>query len=111
MGIFHSLRFYTSEHHSATNHPISCHSGAYRYGNRITFGSGAAFPFADSYFLLARSDVGMFALNAQQRYFLFNQSVDMRKSFDGLSGLVQSQMGKDAFPVMCTSSWEKIYRK
>jgi transposase len=38
----------------------------------------------------------MFSLNAQQRYFLFSQPVDMRKSFDGLSGLVQSQMGKDA---------------
>lgn len=38
----------------------------------------------------------MFSLNAQQRYFLYAQPVDMRKSFDGLSGLVQNEMGKDA---------------
>lgn len=38
----------------------------------------------------------MFALNAGQRFFLYAQAVDMRKSFDALSGLVTTQMGKDA---------------
>jgi transposase len=37
----------------------------------------------------------MFGLSGQQRYFLFPQLVDMRKSFDGLSGIVTHQMGKD----------------
>lgn len=37
----------------------------------------------------------MFGLSGQQRYFLFPQAVDMRKSFDGLSGIVKEQMGKD----------------
>jgi transposase len=38
----------------------------------------------------------MFALSHHQRFFLFNQAVDMRKGFDGLSGIVQQQMSKDA---------------
>jgi len=29
------------------------------------------------------------------RYFLYNGSTDMRKSFDGLSGLVSSRLGQD----------------
>ncbi len=37
----------------------------------------------------------MFGLSGQQRYFLFPRLVDMRKSFDGLSGIVTHQMGKD----------------
>jgi transposase len=37
----------------------------------------------------------MFALSGAQRYWLYGQVVDMRKSFDGLSGLVTGQMGKD----------------
>ncbi len=37
----------------------------------------------------------MFGLSTQQRYYLYGQVVDMRKSFDGLSGLVTQQMGKD----------------
>jgi transposase len=37
----------------------------------------------------------MFGLSGQQRYFLFPQAVDMRKSFDGLSGIVTQQMGKE----------------
>ncbi len=37
----------------------------------------------------------MFGLSAQQRYFLYGQVVDMRKSFDGLSGIVTGQMGKN----------------
>jgi len=38
----------------------------------------------------------MFALTASQRFFLYNQPVDMRKAFDGLCGVVQQGMGKDA---------------
>lgn len=38
----------------------------------------------------------MFGLSHHQRFFLFSQAVDMRKGFDGLSGLVQNQMGRDA---------------
>jgi transposase len=37
----------------------------------------------------------MFGLSTQQRYFLFPHVVDMRKSFDGLSGIVTQQMGRD----------------
>ena len=37
----------------------------------------------------------MFGLSTQQRYFLYGEVVDMRKSFDGLSGIVSEQMGKD----------------
>jgi transposase len=37
----------------------------------------------------------MFSLSTQQRYFLYGEVVDMRKSFDGLSGLVREKMGKD----------------
>jgi transposase len=38
----------------------------------------------------------MFALTAAQRFFLFSQPVDMRKSFDALSGIVTGAMSKDA---------------
>lgn len=38
----------------------------------------------------------MFGLSHHQRFFLFSQAVDMRKGFDGLSGIVQQQMGRDA---------------
>jgi transposase len=38
----------------------------------------------------------MFALTASQRFFLFHQPVDMRKAFDGLTGIVQQEMGRDA---------------
>ena len=37
----------------------------------------------------------MFALTAAQRFFLYGQAVDMRKSFDALSGIVTTGMGKD----------------
>jgi len=37
----------------------------------------------------------MFALTASQRFFLYGEVVDMRKSFDGLSGIVTTSMGKD----------------
>ena len=38
----------------------------------------------------------MFGLSTQQRYFLYGEVVDMRKSFDALSGIVSAGMGKDA---------------
>lgn len=38
----------------------------------------------------------MFGLSPSQRFFLFHQPVDMRKGFDGLSGMVQQDMGQDA---------------
>lgn len=38
----------------------------------------------------------MFALSVSYRFYLFHQPVDMRKAFDGLSGIVQQQMGRDA---------------
>jgi transposase len=38
----------------------------------------------------------MFALTASQRFFLFREPVDMRKSFDALSGIVSARMSKDA---------------
>lgn len=38
----------------------------------------------------------MFGLNSSQRFFLYHQPVDMRKAFDGLSGVVQQEMGRDA---------------
>ena len=37
----------------------------------------------------------MLSLGPSQRYFLYRQATDMRKGFDGLSGLVLSQMEGD----------------
>lgn len=37
----------------------------------------------------------MFSLTSQERYFLFGGPTDMRKSFDGLCGLVREKMGRD----------------
>ena len=37
----------------------------------------------------------MFALTAQQSYFLYHQPTDMRKGFNGLSGLVRNELGKN----------------
>jgi transposase len=37
----------------------------------------------------------MFALTEAHRFYFYNQATDMRKSFDALSGLVRSAMGKD----------------
>ena len=34
----------------------------------------------------------MFCLTSSHRYYLHNQPTDMRKSFDGLSGIVQGQL-------------------
>ncbi len=39
----------------------------------------------------------MFALNESQKFFLYTKSTDMRKSFDGLSGLVRSGFQKNPF--------------
>ena len=37
----------------------------------------------------------MLNLSVHQRHFLYGKSVDMRKSFDGLSGLIRDQMHGD----------------
>lgn len=37
----------------------------------------------------------MFSLGSFHRYYLYQKPVDMRKGFDGLSGLVRNAMGKD----------------
>lgn len=39
----------------------------------------------------------MISLSSNQRYFLFRQNADMRKSFDGLSGFVTDGMGKNLY--------------
>lgn len=37
----------------------------------------------------------MIAFGPAQRYFLYREPADMRKGFDGLSGLVKSRLGRD----------------
>jgi len=37
----------------------------------------------------------MFSLTSSHRYYLYDQPTDMRKSFDGLSGIVQSQLQRN----------------
>lgn len=37
----------------------------------------------------------MFSLGSSHSYFLYSRPVDMRKSFDALSGLVREGLGKD----------------
>jgi len=37
----------------------------------------------------------MFSLTSSLRYYLYRYSTDMRKSFDGLSGLVQAKLMRD----------------
>lgn len=37
----------------------------------------------------------MFALTPQHRFFLYQQSCDMRKGFNGLSGLVRNELDAD----------------
>ena len=37
----------------------------------------------------------MFSLNSSVQYYLYKGTTDMRNSFDGLSGLVKSRLGKD----------------
>jgi transposase len=37
----------------------------------------------------------MFSLNSSLRFYLYQGVTDMRKSFDGLCGIVQSQLGRD----------------
>lgn len=37
----------------------------------------------------------MFALSSDNRFHLYGQPTDMRKSFDGLSGLVQNTLGRN----------------
>ncbi|MFZ4263849.1 IS66 family insertion sequence element accessory protein TnpB [Sphingobacterium sp. HJSM2_6] len=38
----------------------------------------------------------MFALGSSHRFYLFNGHCDMRKSFDGLCGLISSNMQRQA---------------
>ena len=38
----------------------------------------------------------MVSLSSTQRYYLWREPVDMRKSFDGLQGLVSHQIGRDS---------------
>ncbi len=37
----------------------------------------------------------MFSLSNEHRFLLFSQATDMRKSFDGLSGLIRNQLEAD----------------
>ena len=37
----------------------------------------------------------MFSLGSSHRYYLYEKPVDMRKGFDGLSGLVRNSMARD----------------
>jgi transposase len=37
----------------------------------------------------------MFALSSENHFHLYSQPTDMRKSFNGLSGLVQNKLGRD----------------
>lgn len=37
----------------------------------------------------------MFSLNERNRYFLYRSATDMRKGFDGLSGVVRNDLGMD----------------
>jgi len=37
----------------------------------------------------------MFSLSSSHRYYLYKEACDMRKGFNGLSGLVTGKMGKD----------------
>jgi transposase len=37
----------------------------------------------------------MFALSSENRFHLYSQPTDMRKSFDGLSGVVQNILGRN----------------
>lgn len=36
----------------------------------------------------------MFSLGHSQRYYLYNKACDMRKGFDGLSGIIVNELGK-----------------
>lgn len=38
----------------------------------------------------------MFSLTSSFRYYLYREATDMRKSFDGLSGIVQSQLNRNS---------------
>lgn len=37
----------------------------------------------------------MFSLNAHQKYYLYGPALDMRKGFNGLSGIVRNELGKN----------------
>jgi hypothetical protein len=65
-------------------------------GSGLSFRSQNTLLLPGSCHLPERTCIGMFSLTSQQRYFLYTEAVDMRKSFDGLSGIVQNQLGKNA---------------
>src|SRR3712207_836300 len=77
--------------YSITHSPSHCKP----YGSGFTFRNNHPFFFPDSGRLPTRVTHFMFALTAWQRFFLYGQAVDMRKSFDALSGIVTTDMGKD----------------
>src|SRR5512133_1508684 len=37
----------------------------------------------------------MFSLTSSHRYYMYRGSTDLRKSFDGLSGIIQNQLGRN----------------
>lgn len=37
----------------------------------------------------------MFPITVSQKYFLYREATDMRKSFNGLSGLIKNELGAD----------------
>ena len=41
------------------------------------------------------SQTSMFTLSSSHRFHLYSEPTDMRKSFDGLSGLIQNSLGRD----------------
>ena len=51
----------------------------------------------------------MINFNARQRYFMYRSPTDMRKGFDGLSGLVRQAMAADPLSDPAASPWpEKL---
>ena len=37
----------------------------------------------------------MFSLNTHQKYYLYGPALDMRKGFNGISGIIRTQLGKN----------------
>ena len=37
----------------------------------------------------------MFSLNNHQKYYLYGPALDMRKGFNGISGIIRTQLGKN----------------
>jgi hypothetical protein len=49
------------------------------------------------YFIHSKS--GMISFTPQQQYRLYSKPTDMRKSFDGLCGIVRNELNRDAVSV------------